>query len=651
MLKLMRDNLKNLKWILWFVVVVFVGLIFFDWGTGRAGRGGSGGDMEGIAARIGNVTITEMQFLKEMRSAEERYRQMYGEQFEALKAQLDLGSMTMQNLVDRQLLVAKANDMGIEISDEEVLEKIKSFPAFKRDDGAFVGEELYARILRSNQITPEEFESGLRLELKLQRLQDSLAAGVLVTDSDLEKEYRRRNESASFEVLFASADRQLGSVVVSDAETKAFYDANTSRFEHPEQRQLRYLLVDDGLLRRTLTVPDSQVVEYYNSHLQEFQAAEEVSARHILVRPKSQDDAGWKEAETRARDARARAATAGADFAAVAKQLSDDAGSKEGGGELGWFSRGRMVKEFEDAVFALQVGQVSEPVKSQFGYHIIKLEGRRPPRQRPLEEAGGEIRGKLVESLAEGEGSRRAAALREKIDAAKLATEEQWRGLADDVVSSNMTPFFGKDDVIPGIGRDQEILAEVNGAKEGFVGGPRRISRGWIVYRLAAIRPAGVTPFDEAKEQALDAVKRGKAAVVAAQKLSAERATLAGTPSWGEKATALTAVTQTVTDHRRGASIPNVGVASALEDAVFGTPVGGVTQVVTIGERGAALARVTAVKIADMQAFRKDKPSLRDSVVQEQLQRLLSSMLVEARRDQKVEINSALVERFKPKRG
>jgi hypothetical protein len=214
-----------------------------------------------------------------------------------------------------------------------------------------------------------------------------------------------------------------------------------------------------------------------------------------------------------------------------------------------------------------------------------------------------------------------------------------------------MTPFFAKGETIPGLGRDSELVTEVGGANEGFIGGPRRTSRGWVVYRVTKIRAAGVSPFDEAKEQAKEAVKRAKAADVARQKLEMERATLASTAVWTDKAKALGGYTEDIKEHKRGGSIQRVGVSTALEDAIFATPANGITPVVEIGERGAALARVTAVKTADLHAFAQEKAALRQTLVGEELQRLLASMLAEARHENKIVINQALMDRFKPRQG
>jgi peptidyl-prolyl cis-trans isomerase D len=646
MLKTLRDQFKHLKWILWFVVFLFVFFIFVDWGTGRARSRG----LAGLAARVGNVSISEGQFLKEMRSTEERYRSMYGDKYEAIRNQLDLASMTLQSMVDRYLLMDVAQRMGLRVTDQELLNKIMSFPVFKRSDGSFVGQDMYARILRANQSTPEEFEDSLRQELLLAKLQGILGAGIIIPESEVEKEYRRENETVSFEVLYVPATREPAGITVSDAEAKAYYEAHQDRFSHPKQWQLHYLLVDDAKVRHTMGVSDAQIAEYYGSHKQEFEQPEEVHVRHILIRPKTEDEAGWNDALKRAREVYAKAVAPGADFAALAKEYSEDPGSKSSGGDLGWFSRGRMVKEFEDAAFALKPGEVSEPVKSKFGYHILKLEGKRPGGVQPLSEVRDTIREKLLQGLADGEGNRIATALREKIDAGKLTTNEQWHTLTSDTVTSNITPFFGENEAIPGIGQSPELHAEVASAKVGFVGGPRRTARGWIVYRVSEIRPAGVTPFAEAKAAARQDVMHEKALRALAQELESKRTTLASDPL-APQAAALGGTVQTVKDHHRGDSTPGIGVSPALDDAVFSTAPNALTPVIMIGERGAAVARVTAKKPFDPQAFAKAKTALRDSMVKDRLNQMLTSLLAEAKRANPVVVNPEVINRFKPQSG
>ncbi len=648
MLKLMRDQFRNLKIVLWFVVVVFVLLIFVDWGTGRqSGRG-----MASVAAQVGDVVITESQFLKELRSTEDRYRQMYGQQFEAVRDQIDFASLTVQNLIDRELLIRQARAMGLAISDKDLLDRIMSFEAFRREDGSFVGEELYARVLRANNTTPEEFEASLRRDMLIEKLQQAFTAGISVPASEIEREYRKRNESASFEVAFVGVEAAAREIEVGESEARRYYDEHRQEFDRPEQRALQYLLVDDARLRRVLTISEAQIAEYFASHANEFQRTEEVRASHILVRPAGDGEEATRAAAARARALYARAIAPGADFAALAREASDDPGSKDSGGDLGWFGRGRMVKEFEDAVFALETGEVSQPVESQFGFHVIKLIDRRAAGQQSLDEVREVIRQRLAEGLAEGEGSRRAQALKEKIDAAKLTTAAQWQELAaaDEVVSSNVTPMFALTEAIPGLGRDPELLAEISMAKEGFVGGPRRSSRGWIVYRLAQVKKAGVLPFEEARESAVEAIRRRRAVALLQQSVEGARQG-AGPDDLPAIVARLGGRTQAVTDHRRGAAVPGVGVAPALEDAVFATPVGALTPVVAVGERGVAFARVQSKKEMDQAAFAREAASLRETMVQDEVQKVISAFISRARQDHKVTVNSDVVDRYKPRQG
>lgn len=648
MLKLMRDQFRNLKVVLWFVVVVFVLLIFVDWGTGRQrGRG-----MANVAAQVGDVPITEAQFLKELRSTEDRYRQIYGQQFETVREKIDFASLTVQNLIDRELLVRQARAIGLAVSDKELLDRIVSFEAFRREDGSFVGEELYARVLRVNNTTPEEFEASLRRDMLIEKLRQAFSAGISVPAAEVKREYRKRNESASFEVAFVGVETLTYEIEVPESEARRYWEEHRQEFDRPEQRALQYLLVDDARLRRVLTIGEAQIAEYYASHANEFQRGEEARASHILIRPAGDGEDAKRAAAARARAIYTRAIAPGADFAALAREASEDPGSKDSGGDLGWFGRGRMVKEFEDAVFALRTGEISQPVESQFGYHVIKLIERRAAGQQSLDEVREVIRERLAESLAEGEGSRRAQALKEKIDAAKLTSAQQWQELAaaDEVVSSNVTPLFALTEAIPGLGRDPELLAEIGMAKEGFVGGPRRATRGWIVYRVAQVKKAGVLPFEEARESAVEAIRRRRAVAVLQQSV-AEARQAANPDELSATVARLGGRMQTVTDHRRGASVPGVGVAAALEDAVFATPVGELTPVVAVGERGVAFARVQSKKEIDEEAFAREAASLRETMVQDEVQKVISAFISRARQDQRVTINADVVDRYKPRKG
>ncbi|HHQ48589.1 MAG TPA: hypothetical protein ENK19_06860, partial [Acidobacteria bacterium] len=366
-LKLMRDNLKHLKWILWFVVLVFILLVFVDWGTGR-----QRGSREGAAIRIGKTSITEQQFIQDLRSTENRMQRLYGKQWSQIRDKINLAEQTAQQLIQRQLLVDEAHRAGLVVSDREIQDQILSYPAFTREDGTFVGDAAYQRILRANQMTPAMFERQIRQDLLIQKLQDVLRQGVLLTDAEVKAEVRRQRESADFDLAMVGLQPFLAKVSASDDEVKAYYAAHKEELKQPEQRVIRYLVVETNTLRRLLPVSDKEIGEYYKDHLDEFREGEKAHAAHILIRIPSN---GGAEAEAKAKllaEQVAKLARKGADFAELAKKYSQDPGSKDKGGDLGWFERGRMVKAFDEAVFSHKPGEIVGPIKSQFGYHIIK---------------------------------------------------------------------------------------------------------------------------------------------------------------------------------------------------------------------------------------------------------------------------------------
>ncbi len=646
MLKVMRDQFRHLKFVLWFVVIVFLLLVFVDWGTGR-----NRGSQAAAAVRVGNWSIDEAQFLKKVRQTEDRFRQIYGDKWSQLSGRVNVAEQTAAQIIQQQLLAQEAQKAGLVVTNEELQEKILSFPMFKREDGSFVGTELYARILRANGMTPEDFEEELRTEILIDKLQKLLEDGIIVTDAEAEKALRKERETASFDTIFLRADLLLGEVTVTDEEIQKYYDEHKDAFRRGEQRVIRYLQVETARLRRLLPVDDAAIQKYYDEHKDEFRRGEQARARHILIKV-APDATAEQQAEAKLKaEGIAKIARSGADFAELARKYSQDVGSRDQGGDLGWFGRGRMVKEFEDAVFGHKPGDIVGPVHSQFGWHIIKVEGFRPPEVRPLDEVREQVRFKLLEGKAAGEAEARARALADRIRKDRPDTDEAWQKIADEdeSVTLNVTPPFGKDEVIPGIGQDEELSAKIFEAKPNDVGGPRATSRGWIVWQLVKVIPAGVPPLEAVRDQVEAELKREKAVTLAMER-AAELA-----KAWREGADPKelakryqTTVT-TTNNHHRGTAIPGIGVAKALEDAVFSASIDAVVGPVRIADRGAAVARVTGLKTLTPDELEKDLETYRKRLIQQKAAALRNAILNERRRDTVVTVDEQLIQRFAPR--
>jgi hypothetical protein len=249
-------------------------------------------------------------------------------------------------------------------------------------------------------LTPADFEESIRKQLTVEKLRSSLTEWLSVADTDLEQEYRRRNDKVKLAVVTLTADSLRGQVTASDADVASYFDAHKEEFKIPEKRKIRYLLVDIDALRAKVVVPAAEIERAYNNSVEQYSTPEQVRASHILLKTEGKDDATVKaKAEQLLKQAKA-----GADFADLAKKNSEDEASAKNGGDLDYFGRGRMVPEFDQAAFAMQTGQISDLVKTQYGYHIIKLTDKKTATTRPLAEVR-QLLGKLREGSPSASGA------------------------------------------------------------------------------------------------------------------------------------------------------------------------------------------------------------------------------------------------------
>ena len=646
-LKWLRDRFKHLKIILWAVVAVFVLLVFVDWGTGRSGRGGT----EDVAVRIGERVVTEREFLDEVRRSERQMRELYGNQWDQLRDQVNLANQTAQRFIQRELLREEARRLGLVVSDRELQEEVVAMPVFQRTGGGFVGSETYERVLRANQTTPEDFEAGLREDLLIRKLTSLMERSVWVSDGEVEESFRREREAADLTLIMTRYEDFLGEVEIDLASLETYYQEHAEQYTRPEQRVVRYLAVETSRLRRTLPVEDSELETYYRQHEQEFVEGEQARARHVLIRVAPNASAEERaEADLKAQQV-ATQARGGLDFAELAAASSDDPATRGTGGDLGWFGRGRMVPEFEEAVFGAQPGEIVGPVQSTYGYHVIKVEEFRPQRQLPLEEVREQVRFKVLEGRAAAEAESRAAVLAGRVKGEKLATDEAWQALADadPAVVLNVSPPFAADGSIPGLGDDPDLAAQVFAASLGDVGGPRAIPRGWVVWQLAEVRAAGVPPFAEVRDRVEQEVRRRAAVARAMTAAAGVAARWRASEDPAVLAEQQRTTVQEATDHRRGTVVGSLGLAPALDRAVFAAAQGEIVGPVELKDRGAVVARVDRLQVATGAQLAAEREAVRSRLESQRAGQLLDALLNERRKEAVVTVNAELIERFAPR--
>src|SRR5215216_3871597 len=392
MLDTMRRHKNWLKWSLALVVLAFVALYFPSYMDDPTMIGATPSD---VVATVNSKDIRGVEFQRRYQNQIQAYQQQYGGNInEQLLRQLGIDQQILQQMVDEQAALAEAERQGIRVSDEELAQQIFSIPGLQ-ENGRFIGEQRYEQLLASQYppMTKNDFEENLRRSMMIDKLRAALTDWMAVSDAELEREYRTRNEKVKLQVVALTADKFRDKVTVNDADLTAYYAAHQAEYRKGEQRKIRYLLVDRDQMRARITITPQEIQNYYNSNIQQFQIAEQVRASHILLKTDGKDEAAVRK---QAEDILKQAKAPNADFAALATKYSEDEGSKANGGDLDYFTKGRMVPEFEQAAFAMQPGQVSDLVKSQFGFHIIKVVDKKAASTRTLDEVRTQIQGTLT---------------------------------------------------------------------------------------------------------------------------------------------------------------------------------------------------------------------------------------------------------------
>jgi peptidyl-prolyl cis-trans isomerase D len=634
MLDRMRQHKNWLKWSLILVCLAFVVFYIPDFLRGTGADAASGDTV----AQIEGQAITAAEFRRLYQAQLQAYRSAYGSQMnEQLLKQLGVEQQILQQMVDERASLAEANRLKIRVGDEEVRQRILSIPAFQ-ENGQFIGEQRYTQLLLSQRppMTPSEFEENLRRTLIVDKLRASLTDWMSLTDKDVEQEYRRRNDKVKLAIVSITADAFRSQVTAADAELSTYFDAHQADFKIPEKRRIRYLLVDVDAIRTKTVVPPADIERAYNGNIEQYSTPEQIRASHILLKTEGKDEAAVKvRAEELLKQARA-----GADFADLAKKNSEDEGSAKNGGDLDYFRRGRMVPEFEQVAFSLEPGQISDPVKTSFGYHIIKLVDKKPGSTRPLAEVRQQISDQLTTERAQAQAADTAQRLASEISKpADLDKVAKARGL---VVQESS--FFARDEPTLALGTSPEAAARVFQMSQGEVEGPLQTSRGYAFVTLIGKQDSYTPKLDEVKERVREDVVKQKARELSRQKASEIAAKLRAAPDFDKAAKAAGFEPKTTELITRESPLPDLGVAPAVEEAAFKLPVGATSDPIST-DFGTAVVKVLEKQEVSAPDLAKAKDKFRDELLNDRRNRFFSAYMVKAKQRMKIEVNRETLQR------
>lgn len=497
MLRVMRKNAQS--WVVKFVFGVII-VVFSFWGVGSMKA-----RQMNLAASVDGKSIERKTLDNSFRQLWQRYQDQARGKFNPDEARVrEIKQEALNGLIDRQLLLRQAEKFGLMVSEEELRGRIAAIPAFQTD-GHFDAEN-YRRALSYNRLTPAQFEQSLREDLLLEKVRLLIADGVKVLPEEVDILLARQNEEIKVELLKLEPSAFLDKVVADDAAIEKYFQAHREDFRVPLKRSAAVLVLQRSKLLESIPVEAAAVEKYYQENTDKFKVEEQVKARHILIKPDGEDEAQAEAAALKRIQELEQALADGADFVELAKKESQGP-SASSGGDLGWFGHGAMVKPFEDAAFALQPGEVSSPVQTRFGFHLIKLEDRREARTKTLDEvrAGIEkgLRAQaypevLEQKLAEVEKEMAGATLQDFITRSK--------GLGYMTVETGL--FAERDQIVPDIGRDQALLAEVFKNPVGSVAKQVNPGRNSYYFMVTEEKPSYLPELAEVKADAGLACRR-----------------------------------------------------------------------------------------------------------------------------------------------
>jgi len=624
----MRRHRRWLFVFLWLVIAAFIILYI------PAFQGADAGSPGEAMATVGGMPITVGEFRRSYLRQRQRLEQIYQGRLDpdALRS-MGIEEQVFGSLVDDRLVALEARRLGLAVDDETLAREVQ---ARFQENGRYIGSDEIRRRLELQGSTVEELERSLRDALLRERLERLVTDGVAVTAAEAEREFRRRTEQVKAEYALVEAAPFRAAAAVTDDEARQRFESDREAYRVPERRAVQYLLVDASTLRSRVTVTDRDIESYYGEHREEFKEPEEVCASHILVKVKAQPDAAEGHPDDEARkmaDALHAQVKAGGNFAAIAKKSSEDKGSAQGGGDLGCFGRGRMLPAFENAAFGLDPGQVSDVVRSDFGYHIIKLASRKEETYPPLAQLKDRIRETLLGQRTQALGEEKMIALAGALRGGKGLEEA---GREQGVAVQKSAPFARGETVPPPLA-SPALAARVFELRPGQVDHePIAVPTGYAFVSLSDVQAPRLPDLKEVQA-------RIKAELVEEKAMQAARARAADLRARAEKvgldkaASSLGLVRkETPGLVGRGQPLGDLGAGAALEEAAFGLAQGSLSDPVRTAA-GYAVLRVLEKKPFDPSAYEGQKASILAGLREQRRQQLFRAYLSQARQRYAVE--------------
>ena len=635
----MRKNIKSLAPTLWFVIIAFIISIFAVWGG--AGRLGEGRGSDKLA-KVGKENISVSLYYQTLRQRLEAMQREFKELDSRFIQQLNIPQQILNQLIQQSLLSQLAQDMGIKAADQEIRQKIKSYPVFQKD-GQFVGFSQYKKILEWNHIPLSAFEQSLREEIVMEKIVDVLTAGVAVTEEELSESYKKENDTAKLEYITL----ELNSVELDTepelSELQEYFETHKEQYKIPEKREADYVFFMTDDLKQEIELTDPELEQYYEDNTSRFKEPEKVKVSRIYLSFEERErDIVLSEAKEIL-----NRITSGEDFGEIAQRHSKDDKAQDSG-DWGFYEWKTLSRQEQDQVNRLSKGEVSDIVELEDGVAILKVTEKEPESIQSFEAVKDRIINILKDEKARDLAERRISQLEKaakKENSLDVAAQKLGYKIRNSGLLKENDPVEDKDP-------SGSISMALFSLEEREISSPIYTYKGVGLAQLTRIEPSRQANFEEVKEDASNDFKELKKKDIAAQRLIALKQEL-DEKSMENLADEQNLEYKMVEEHKRGQYIGIIGENKEIDRLAFSIPLEQASDPVEFAS-GYALIRVLDRKEVTKEEFEEEKETYRENFLEMKKNKFFSSYMARLREEKEVKIkydlflkvNSDVLSRF-----
>jgi peptidyl-prolyl cis-trans isomerase D len=602
----------------------------------------------GVIAKVAGGEISAEEVRTTARQMAQQDAQRYGEMAGKLMPFLiqQETQRAVEQLISRQALLSEAQRMGLRVTPEEVKDELQHgrYAATFFPGGSFIGQVEYEDMLQRANLTPAKFEEAVGNDILLTKLQALISGSASVSESEIHTQFIKQNSKVKFDYALLKQDDLRKGLHPTDEELKAFYEGHKTTYANsiPEKRKVKYAVVDTAKAEAGVQVTPDDLRAYYDQHRDQYRTPDQVKVSHILIKtplpgPDGKvDEKGAAEAQRRAEDL-LKQLKAGAKLEDLAKKYSEDPGSAKQGGSLGWIGKGQTVPEFEKAAFSLPKGQISDLVKSSYGFHIIRVDDKQDAHVKTLDEVKAEIEPILKHQKAQQIAQKQADALLKLARDKGLDAAAATQGIP--VINSD---FFGRKDMLPGLGPATQFMDAVFAATEKSPPDMAPASQGIVVYQLLGIKPASTPTFEEIRSKVEDEFKNERSTTLLAQKIQELSDRAKAEHDLKRAAKELGATVKTSDFVLPDGQVPDVGSMSGQAAVAFNMKPGEISGPINNGPTAVVLAVIENQQPTEAD-FAEKRDQIRDQLLmgkqQERFGLFVSSLVDEMTKSGKIKRN------------